>query len=458
MIIKNIIRALQTEESVYLSSLGIFRCVRKEASINDNKISPPQVIIQFQEDKEANGFAFATKLSQWEQITIVDAYEMCNRWIDELKAAINNNQSITYDNFGTFRRGKKEEIIFESSYIQELNLEFEGMNPLVITPTGIISEETTEVVEDQETPQAETTPPQVILEPEVLETLPTENDSNAPIEEKDRQEGEIADVEAEPESAETMPLETSTTIETENQLENNDCQPEIEESKTEEVPESEDTQEIEEEEEEDDDDDDNDDDDDDDDDDDNKGKRKRRWEVWLFILIILASIGVLAALFDDELVHLYQKIIDKKETNTELTTPSDTTDNEEIPSLETTSNEEVDEEADTVDEAIESTTEEVIPEETIAQEVQPAPKPTATYENIPIIEFESGKFYVIAGSFIKQSDAELHIKQKSLQRYNAKIVKQNGNNRLRVCIGIFDTENEAINFAAKIDKNYWVLK
>lgn len=441
MIIKNIIRALQTEESVYLSSLGIFRCVRKEASINDNKITPPQVIIQFQEDKEANGFAFATKLSQWEQITIVDAYEMCNRWIDELKAAINNNQSITYDNFGTFRRGKKEEIIFESSYIQELNLEFEGMNPLVITPTGIISEETTEVVEDQETPQAETTPPQVILEPEVLETLPTENDSNSPIEEKDRQEGEIAEVEAEPESAETMPLETSTTIETENQLENNDCQPEIEESKTEEVPESEDTQEIEEEEEE------------DDDDDDNKGKRKRRWEVWLFIFIILASIGVLAALFDDELVHLYQKIIDKKETNTELTTPSDTTDNEEIPSLETTSNEELEEEVEEVEEVIEPTT-----EETIVQEVKSNSNPTATNGNIPIIDFESGKFYVIAGSFIKQSDAELHIKQKSLQRYNAKIVKQNGNNRLRVCIGIFDTENEAINFAAKIDKNYWVLK
>lgn len=444
MIIKNIIRALQTEESVYLSSLGIFRCVRKEASINDNKITPPQVIIQFQEDKEANGFAFATKLSQWEQITIVDAYEMCNRWIDELKAAINNNQSITYDNFGTFRRGKKEEIIFESSYIQELNLEFEGMNPLVITPTGIISEETTEVVEDQETPQAETTPPQVILEPEVLETLPTENDSNAPIEEKDRQEGEIAEVEA-PESAETMPLETSTTIETENQLENNDCQPEIEESKTEEVPESEDTQEIEEEDE--------DKDDDDDDDDDNKGKRKRRWEVWLFIFIILASIGVLAALFDDELVHLYQKIIDKKETNTELTTPSDTTDNEEISNLETTSNEELEEEVEEVEEVIEPTT-----EETIVQEVKSNSNPTATNGNIPIIDFESGKFYVIAGSFIKQSDAELHIKQKSLQRYNAKIVKQNGNNRLRVCIGIFDTENEAINFAAKIDKNYWVLK
>lgn len=447
MIIKNIIRALQTEETVYLSSLGIFRCVRIEAAISDNKITPPQVIIQFQEDKDANGFAFATKLSQWEQITIVDAYEMSNRWIDELKAAINNNQSVTYNNFGTFRRGKKEEIIFESAYIQELNIDFEGMNPLVITPTGIISEEITEVVENQETPQVGTTPPQVIPEPEEVETLPTDSETTEPMKDEYRQEVENVEVETEPESAETMPLETSTTIETEKQPENNDCQPEteepeIEESETEESQERDDTQEIEEEEEE----------------EENKGKRKRRWEIWLFIFIILASIGVLAALFDDELIYLYQKIIDKRKTNTELTTPSDVTDNDEIPNLKTTPNEEVDEEADTVDEAIESTTEEVIPEETIAQEVKPAPKPTATYENIPIIEFESGKFYVIAGSFVKQSDAELHIKQKSLQRYNAKIVKQNGNNRLRVCIGIFDTENEAINFAAKIDKNYWVLK
>ena len=450
MIIKNIIRALQTEETVYLSSLGIFRCVRMEAAISDNKITPPQVIIQFQEDKDANGFAFATKLSQWEQITIVDAYEMSNRWIDELKAAINNNQSVTYNNFGTFRRGKKEEIIFESAYIQELNIDFEGMNPLVITPTGIILEDITEVVENQETPQAGTTPPQVIPEPEEVETLPTDSETTEPMKDEYRQEVENVEVETEPESAETMPLETSTTIETEKQPENNDCQPEteepeIEEPEIEESQERDDTQEIEEEEEE-------------EEEEEDKGKRKRRWEIWLFIFIILASIGVLAALFDDELIYLYQKIIDKRKTNTELTTPSDVTDNDEIPNLKTTPNEEVDEEADTVDEAIESTTEEVIPEETIAQEVKPAPKPTATYENIPIIEFESGKFYVIAGSFVKQSDAELHIKQKSLQRYNAKIVKQNGNNRLRVCIGIFDTENEAINFAAKIDKNYWVLK
>ena len=368
MIIKDIIRALQPGETVYRISLGIFRCVRIEAAISDNKITPPQVIIQFQEDKDANGFAFATKLSQWEQITIVDAYEMCNRWIDELKAAINNNQSITYDNFGTFRRGKKEEIIFESSYIQELNIDFEGMNPLVITPSGIISEEITEVVENQETPQAGTTPPQVIPEPEEVETLPTDSETTEPMKDEYRQEVENVEVETEPKSAE-MPLETSTTIETEKQPKNNDCQPEteepeIEESETEESQEKDCTQEKEEEEEE---------------EEEDKKKKKRRWEIWLFIFIILASIGVLAALFDDELIYLYQKIIDKRKTNTELTTPSDVTDNDEIPNLKTTPNEEVDEEADTVDEAIESTTEEVIPEETIAQEVKPAPKPTATY-------------------------------------------------------------------------------
>lgn len=441
MIIKNIIRALQTEETVYLSSLGIFRCVRKEASINDNKITPPQVIIQFQEDKDANGFAFATQLSQWEQITIVEAYEKCNRWIEELKAAINNNQSITYNNFGTFRQGKKEEIIFESSYIQELNIEFEGMNPLVITPTGIISEDATEVVENQEVTQAVTLTPPVTSEAEEVETSPTETETTELVEEKDNREGDNAEVETEPQGAETMPIETSATIETEKQSENNDCQPEAEEPKTEESQENENTQEIEEEEV------------DEEKDNNNKGKRKRKWEIWLFIFIILASIGVLATLFDDELVQLYQKIIDKKETNTELTTPSDVTENEELPTLETTPNEEVEVEAERVEDTIKSTA-----EESIVQEVKSTPKPITANKNIVVTDFESGKFYVIAGSFVKQSDAELHIKQKGLQRYNAKIVRQNGNNRLRVCIGIFDTETEAINFAAKIDKNYWVLK
>ena len=74
------------------------------------------------------------------------------------------------------------------------------------------------------------------------------------------------------------------------------------------------------------------------------------------------------------------------------------------------------------------------------------------------LTYHPGKYYVIAGSFLKEEDALRHIKQKKLEKYNAKIIVQPHNPRKRVCIGVFDNENDAINFAAQIDKNYWVLK
>jgi nucleoid DNA-binding protein len=72
--------------------------------------------------------------------------------------------------------------------------------------------------------------------------------------------------------------------------------------------------------------------------------------------------------------------------------------------------------------------------------------------------FQKGKFYVIAGSFINESDALKHIKEKKLEKYSAKLVVQPQSSRVRVCIGMFDNENDAIEFAALINKNYWVLK
>ncbi|MDR2972640.1 MAG: SPOR domain-containing protein [Bacteroidales bacterium] len=74
------------------------------------------------------------------------------------------------------------------------------------------------------------------------------------------------------------------------------------------------------------------------------------------------------------------------------------------------------------------------------------------------IPFEKYKFYVIAGSFAKEDDALQHIKQKKLEKYQAKIVVEPANPRYRVCIGVFDNEKDAISFAEQIDKNYWVLK
>lgn len=395
MIIKNIIRALLAEESVFLNNLGVFRCTRQEATIKENRITPPRIVILFEEDNDANGFAFVTRLSQWEQISFIDANGKTNQWIEELISAIEHNQSITYNNFGTFSRGKKGEILFESSYIPELNLEYEGMNPLVINPNGIPTEEVTESEPYRE---------------EETHTEETGQETAPAIEE----------------TAFVAPI------------------PEIEEP--EEVPEEQEIDEDEEEVEEpvisp-------------------KKKGKRRWDTLLFIIIILASIGILVALFDDELISLYHKLSKKQKADTELpiseTEESATDETDEY--AEIYEDEYLESEVGEYTDVTEPSVEETIPEEPVVQEVEQTPQPTTTNEAIPIIEFEKGKFYVIAGSFVKQSDVEQHIKNKQLQRYDVSIVKQSGNNRLRICIGIFESEDEAIKFAANIDKNYWVLK
>ena len=74
------------------------------------------------------------------------------------------------------------------------------------------------------------------------------------------------------------------------------------------------------------------------------------------------------------------------------------------------------------------------------------------------IQFESGHFYAIAGSFPNEGDAVRHIRQKKLDQYSPVLVKQDGAKNLRVCIGVFDTEEEAETFAKGINSSYWVLK
>ena len=74
------------------------------------------------------------------------------------------------------------------------------------------------------------------------------------------------------------------------------------------------------------------------------------------------------------------------------------------------------------------------------------------------IRFEKGHYYVIAGSFPTESDVIRHIRQKKLDQYSPKILKQDGVSNLRVCIGVFDTEEEAENFAKGVNSSYWVLK
>ena len=74
------------------------------------------------------------------------------------------------------------------------------------------------------------------------------------------------------------------------------------------------------------------------------------------------------------------------------------------------------------------------------------------------VRFESGHYYAIAGSFPGEADVERHIRLKNLDQYSPVIVKQDGVKNLRVCIGIFDTEEEAEQFAKGVSSQYWVLK
>ena len=84
--------------------------------------------------------------------------------------------------------------------------------------------------------------------------------------------------------------------------------------------------------------------------------------------------------------------------------------------------------------------------------------PTYTNGEIPEVTFEAGKYYVIAGSFITTGEAKSHIKQRHLESYNPVILRQNGSQRIRVCIGIFTNESEAQAFATSANSKYWVLK
>ena len=74
------------------------------------------------------------------------------------------------------------------------------------------------------------------------------------------------------------------------------------------------------------------------------------------------------------------------------------------------------------------------------------------------IRFEKGHYYAIAGSFPAESDVLRHIRQKKLDQYSPKILTQDGVKNLRVCIGVFDTEEAAESFAKGVDSKYWVLK
>ena len=173
-------------------------------------------------------------------------------------------------------------------------------------------------------------------------------------------------------------------------------------------------------------------------------KKRSFWGTFIFILVILGAIAVIVLLFKDPIVDFYNTKVKKVEKIVPIVTP------------EAVESEQFITEVDSNQEAIQQNpiveTTPVVPQESKPVEIQN----TQTKSVYPLVPMQQGKFYVIAGSFTKESDAIKHIQDKKLGNYNPILIT--GQSRIRVCIGTFNTENEALAFVSKVDKTYWVLK
>ncbi|MDR0205678.1 MAG: SPOR domain-containing protein [Bacteroidales bacterium] len=315
MITPFIVRALLEEKSVIISGFGAFSVHYHPSRIKDDIVFPPQNIVEFDYSKEADGFNFVSKLSQWKQIRIDEAQTEIMEWVNLLEKGVENNKTVFYYDFGAFSKEPTGRIVFQGITYSQHNIENEGFEPIILP---------------------------------LVENIFT-----------DKPKKDKRDVLA------------------------------------------------------------------------NK-RRKREW-VWFSISIAVPIILLLGLFYKEHLFNLFlKKIVNEVIIDTSI-----------IPMIaEFDSNNE---------EVIEDISDE--PKENVASKFVLFEETNDIY-----VPFQEGFFYVIAGSFAKEEDALRHIQQKKLEKYNAKIVIQPANPRYRVCIGVFDNEKNAVNCAALIDNNYWVLK
>ncbi|MBR4913466.1 MAG: hypothetical protein IKZ54_11585 [Bacteroidales bacterium] len=446
-----ILKTLQQEDHVFVERLGAFRTQLKHAVIDKDTIHPPHYEVVFsQDDSEQNNYALANQISREKKCLFTEANEQIMRWVEELLAALQNNKSVTYEGFGTFMLDKKGNISFESAIIPQLNSQFEGMEPIDIKNVSVAAVDVPPVVElkpeNEETfqetslqpepePVAEPEPvvelePESVVEPEKVETFP-ETSPESESESESEPEPEPV-VEPEPEPV---------------------AEPEADETRKDDEKDDDDDEEDDDEEDDDEEDDEEEDDeeDEDDEDDDEDDEKKRRHWAWLWILLLLlAVLTALGFVFRDKLTSYYHQWKDKKQPVEQEVTPEGTDADNQTAAFE---EEPVVEEV----EAVEEETQEVV-EEPAPKPVAPAPVKSTSDGKYDYIRFEKGHYYVIAGSFPSENDVLRHIRQKKLDQYSPKILKQDGVANLRVCIGVFDSETEAEQFAKGVDSKYWVLK
>jgi nucleoid DNA-binding protein len=176
-------------------------------------------------------------------------------------------------------------------------------------------------------------------------------------------------------------------------------------------------------------------------------RKKKREKIWFALTIAAVALFLFVLFFKYSIIQLYQIVSTKievalaKEKESTCTTAHiiNNENNTETICIDAIENETVDNSHETVG------------------NINDAENHSSESDS-KYLTYQAGKFYVIAGSFTKEEDAFRHIKEKKLEKYHAKIVIQSQNSRRRVCIGVFDNEQDAEKFAAQTDKNYWVLR
>ena len=428
-----ILKTLQREDHVFIERLGAFRLQLKHAQIDKDTVRPPYNEVVFsQTDSEENNFALANQISREQQCLFTQANEQITAWVGELLTALQNNKSVTYEDFGTFMLDKKGNITFESAIIPQLNSQFEGMEPIDLKRFGVA----VPVVEQEPDPQSVREPECVKEDTHILvdsETEPVEEmveakeDAHIQVDgPQSVREPECANDDAQIQvDSESEPVEEIIEAKEDVHIQ---VKPEPVVEPDEEV------------------DDDEDDDEDEYEDEDEEPEKKKHHLAWLWILLLL--IAVLAALgfvFKDKLLGYYHQWKEKKQPVEQVVEPQETP--------ETTA---------TVEEVAEPAEPEQEPQEMVEEPAQETYTPAVIKQSsdgkYDYIRFEKGHYYVIAGSFPNESDVIRHIRQKNLDQYSPKILKQDGVSNLRVCIGVFDTESEAESFAKGVSSSYWVLK
>lgn len=370
MLIPYLIKALTEKENVYVNKLGLFSKQYKSAQISDGMVTPPGYKVVFDPDYDGNGFAFTMFVSQKGGMLITDATTQIDQWVSQLKKALDNNKSVSFENFGTFAKDNNGTITFACDRIAELNTDFEGLEPVPLHIENIANQEDNH---------------------EQQETEPVESPSERPQNEIDNTNDKTeVDVDGSP-------------------LEEN-------------------------------------------------GKMKgHKGLTILIILLLFALIAASAYFFREQLTSLYQQFLGQQTEIVEKeTSPADSisTYNDTADSLNPS-------------DCVATEDETSLFTDSIADDETSSTSPVEEHNNqgnnpLPdggelFINFEKGKHYVIVGSFRSEKVSRQHIKERKLEKYNPKIVMQQGSQNMRVCIGIFDTEAEADTFGHSTGMNYWVL-